>query len=99
MPPAVRLPAAHATDALGLLVALWAGSVWSAGRGATGGSRRWLVAWAVAASLALATHYFAGFLVAGELVWLVGALRRRALLPAAAVAAVQLALLPLALGG
>src|SRR2546423_15258864 len=31
--------------------------------------------------------------------WLVGALRRRALLPAAAVAAVQLALLPLALGG
>src|SRR6478672_4971236 len=82
-----------------LLVALCAASLWFAARAATGGSPRWLVAWTIAASLALATHYFAGFLVAGELVWLLVALRRRALLPAAAVGAVQLALLPLALGG
>jgi hypothetical protein len=82
-----------------LLVALCAASLWFAARAATGGSRRWLVAWVVAASLALATHYFAGFLVAGELMWLVVALRRRALLPAVAVGAVQLAFLPLAVGG
>jgi hypothetical protein len=91
----------YSQDARGyaLLVALCAASLWFAGRAAAGGSWRWLVAWACAASLALATHFFAGFLVAGELVWLVVTLRRRALLPAAAVTVVQLALLPLALGG
>jgi hypothetical protein len=82
-----------------LLVALCAASLWFAARAVSGGSWRWLAAWAIAASLALATHFFAGFLVAGELVWLCVALRRRAALPVAAVCVVQLALLPLALGG
>jgi mannosyltransferase len=41
-----------------------------------------LVAWALAAALALATHYFAIFLVAGEALWLLAVVRprRRALL-------------------
>jgi mannosyltransferase len=34
------------------------------------GSGRWLVAWAVLAGLAVATHYFAVFLVAAEALWL-----------------------------
>jgi mannosyltransferase len=82
-----------------LLVALCTASLWFAARAAAGGSWRWLAAWAISASLALATHFFAGFLVAGELVWLCVALRRRAAIPVAAVCVVQLALLPLALGG
>ena len=82
-----------------LLVALCAASLWCAARAVAAESSRWLVGWTVAASLALATHYFAGFLVAGELVWLVVALRRRVLVPAVIVCAVQAALLPLALGG
>jgi mannosyltransferase len=39
-----------------LLVALCAASLWCAGRVVSGASRRWLAGWAVAASLALATH-------------------------------------------
>jgi mannosyltransferase len=41
-----------------------------------------LVAWALSAALALATHYFAIFLLAGEALWLLAAVRprRRALL-------------------
>jgi mannosyltransferase len=41
-----------------------------------------LIAWALAAALALATHYFAIFLIAGEALWLLAAVRprRRALL-------------------
>jgi mannosyltransferase len=64
------------------------------------GSRGALAGWAIASGLALATHYFAVFLVVPEAVWLLarrrGELRPRALavaLPAAA----GLALLPLAL--
>jgi mannosyltransferase len=82
-----------------LLVAFCAASIWCAARAVSEGEPRWLAGWAVTASLALATHYFAGFLVAGELAWLLMTLRRRALVPAAVVSAVQLALLPLALSG
>ena len=82
-----------------LLVALCAASLWCAARAAAGGPWRWLLAWTIVATLALATHFFAGFLVAGELVWLLAALRRRALPWVGAVCLVELALLPLALGG
>ncbi|MDX6637107.1 MAG: mannosyltransferase [Solirubrobacterales bacterium] len=56
-------------------------------------------AWAVGSALALATHYFAAFLVAPEAIWLVVAARHR-LAPALAtlgVSAVGVALLPLAI--
>jgi mannosyltransferase len=82
-----------------LLVAFGAASLWCAARAASGGKPRWLAGWAATASLALTTHYFAGFLVVGELGWLVMTLRRRSIAPAAVVCAVQLALIPLALGG
>ena len=39
------------------------------------GSGRWLAAWAVLAALAVATHYFAVFLVAAEALWLLLRLR------------------------
>jgi mannosyltransferase len=60
---------------------------------------RWLGGWALACALALATHYFAAFLVAPEALWLLARRdRRRAAVPAvAAVAAVAAALAPLAL--
>jgi mannosyltransferase len=52
--------------------------------------------WALFAALAVLTHSFAGFLVAPELLWLLYVVRCRAsVIAAAAVAAVQLALLPL----
>jgi hypothetical protein len=61
-------------------------------------SRRWLAWWAVCSSLALTTHFFAGFLVAPEALWLLWAARSRiALAAVAAVGAVQLAMLPLAI--
>jgi uncharacterized membrane protein len=63
-------------------------------------SARNLAWWAVASGLALLTHFFAGFLVAPEAAWLLGALwrtRRRAVLTAvAAVVVVEVALIPLA---
>lgn len=62
-------------------------------------SRGSLVAWTVLSILALATHYFAGFLIAAEAVWMVSRSESRAR-PAAAVGVVgvaALALLPLAL--
>src|SRR3954447_1785926 len=51
--------------------------------------------WAAASVAALATHYFAAFVVLPEAVWLAWELRRRALWPLAAVAAAGAALLPL----
>lgn len=62
-------------------------------------SGRQLIAWTVAASLALATHYFAVLLVVPEALWLLWVHRRdrRVLLAIAAVAAVGLALLPVAI--
>jgi mannosyltransferase len=60
-------------------------------------SRRNVVWWAIFSALALATHFFAGFLVAPEAVWLLWRSRNRLLFAACAVlAAVQLALVPLA---
>jgi hypothetical protein len=60
-------------------------------------SRR-LVAWGVATALALATHYFAAFLVVPMAAWLLWRHRSRAVWLACAIpAAAALALLPLAL--
>jgi mannosyltransferase len=64
-----------------------------------GGQLRDLWCWAIASALALASHYFAVFLVAPEAVWLIlaAAPRRRAALAAVGfLAAVGVALLPLA---
>ena len=65
---------------------------------ALGGEPRNLVYWAVIASLALAAHYFAIFVVAPEAVWLLYSsnTRRAALRAVGAVAIVGLALIPLA---
>ena len=53
--------------------------------------RRWAWAWAIASSLALATHYFAGFLIALEALWLLRVLGWRAVwAPAALVLATEL---------
>jgi mannosyltransferase len=71
-----------------LLALLGAGSVFGFGL-ALRGSRRSLAAWAVVSALAIATHYFAVFLVAAEAVWLLVRVRPRrgavvaSLLPAA----------------
>ena len=61
--------------------------------------RRTVVLWAVVSALALATHYFAAFLVAIEAVWLLAtaANRRPIGIAVAGLAAVELALLPLLL--
>jgi mannosyltransferase len=60
---------------------------------------RALAGWAITSALAIATHYFAGFMVGAEFVWLLAAHRRcRPLwLSGGVVAAVGLALLPLAI--
>jgi mannosyltransferase len=60
-------------------------------------SRRNVLWWAAFSALALVTHFFAGFFVAPEALWLLWRARNRTvLLAAVALAAVQLALLPLA---
>jgi hypothetical protein len=67
-------------------------------RATRSGRRADLAGWAVASALALATHYFALFLVAGEAVWLLAVLRRRSVLAAVGVVGLTgLALLPTAL--
>lgn len=53
-----------------LLEALCLVSVICLIRTVDGGSRRWLWGWVIASSLALLTHFFAGFLLAGEVLWL-----------------------------
>lgn len=59
-------------------------------------SRRNLGWWAVFSALALTTHFFAGFAVAPEALWLLWTARSRAIVLAVGiVAAVQVALLPL----
>jgi 4-amino-4-deoxy-L-arabinose transferase-like glycosyltransferase len=62
-------------------------------------SARTAAAWAAVSALALATHYFAAFLVAAEAVWLLLRLRprRHALLATGAVGLVGAGLLPLAI--
>lgn len=57
-----------------LLALLGAGSVLAFGHALRGG-RRALVAWALVAAVAIATHYFAIFLVAAEAAWLLVRLR------------------------
>jgi 4-amino-4-deoxy-L-arabinose transferase-like glycosyltransferase len=52
--------------------------------------------WAITAALALASHYFAVFVVVPELFWVLRRGGRRARISAAAVVAVAVALLPLA---
>lgn len=75
-----------------LLALVAAGSVLAFGHALRGGTRA-LVAWALVAALALATHYFAVFLVAAEAAWLLVRLRPvsrpvlATLLPAAVLAA------------
>lgn len=61
--------------------------------------RRTLVLWAVFSGLALATHYFAAFLVAIEAVWLLmaAANRRPIAIAVGALTVVELALMPLLL--
>jgi mannosyltransferase len=59
---------------------------------------RWLWAWALVSSLALATHYFAVFAIVPEAAWLLWSRRGRrldTLIPMGAIAIVGLALLPL----
>lgn len=79
-----------------LLVFLGALSLLFFARSLDDPSRRNLVGWIAFSALALATHYFAGFLVLGEslvLLWRVG---RRATAPIAALVAVSALLAPLA---
>jgi uncharacterized membrane protein len=62
-------------------------------------ARRDLILWTAFSALAVLTHFFAGFLIAPEAVVLLWRARDRATaLAIAAVAAVQLAVLPLAIG-
>jgi 4-amino-4-deoxy-L-arabinose transferase-like glycosyltransferase len=64
---------------------------------ATGGGRD-LLGWALASALALASHYFALFLVGAEALWLLAAVRRRGTVAAVGtVGLAGLALLPTAL--
>jgi mannosyltransferase len=59
---------------------------------------RWLAWWAVVSALALTAHFFAVFLVGTEAVWLLVALNgRRTAVAVGGVAAVGLALLPVAI--
>jgi hypothetical protein len=68
-------------------------------RACRAGDRTSFLWWALAAALLLATHYFAGFLVAAEAGWLLWRApdRRVAIAAVAAVLAVAAALVPLAL--
>lgn len=62
------------------------------------GAPRWVLAWAIAAALAVATHYFAIFVVAAEALLLARVVDRRVLLGGLAVGGLGAAqLLPLAL--
>ncbi len=49
--------------------------------------RRWLAGWVVSSALALAAHYFAVFLVAPELIWLLLVARRRGAVRETSIAA------------
>jgi mannosyltransferase len=53
--------------------------------------------WAVCSALTLLTHFFGGFLVAPEALWLLAAVRsRRVVIAAAVLAAIQVAVIPIA---
>jgi mannosyltransferase len=81
-----------------LLALLAAGSVLAFGLALRRGTR-WLIAWAALSALAVATHYFAVFVVAAEALWLLLRLRpRRSVVLASIVpAATLLAHVPLVL--
>ena len=82
-----------------LLALLSVFSVYAFGRALQEAVTRWFAIWAVAACLALGTHYFAVFLIGAEAVWLVCAhvRHRAAWFAVAATALFAAALLPLAL--
>lgn len=84
--------------AYALLVALCAASVWAlAAAIEPEAGRLRLAVWAVVGAFALATHYFAAFVLLPEAIWL-ARVRGRAVVPAVAgLAAVGVALAPLAL--
>jgi hypothetical protein len=84
--------------AYALLVLLTALTILAMQRIAERPSAGRLAAWAALAAAAIATHYFAAFVVVPEAAWLLWRLRRRALAPLAGVAVVSLALLPMAIG-
>lgn len=80
-----------------LLVALTGASLFWFIRVEREASRRSVAWWLIFSALALATHFFAGFLIAPEALWLLWRTRSRLVLGASlALAAGQLALLPLA---
>jgi mannosyltransferase len=85
--------------AYALLALLTAVALWAFARVLERPSGRSLAAWAAASALALATHYFAAFLVLPQAAWLAAGpgYRRRALPALAVVVATALALTPLAL--
>ena len=85
--------------AYGLFALLAAVSVLFFGQALRAGGRWAFVGWAVASSLALATHYFAVFLIVPEAVWLLlrSPARRPALLATVLPSVVLLVHLPLAL--
>jgi hypothetical protein len=79
-----------------LLALLSAVSFWAFVRALDDPQPRRLWLWALASAAAVLSHYFAGYLVAVEAVWLVFTTRRRSsIVAAAAVAAVGAALTPL----
>ena len=81
-----------------LLAFLSALSLWCWARAVRAGGRGAIAGWALAAALALATHFFAVLLIAPQAVWLLVRRRSRtAWLAVLGVAAVELALLPLAI--
>jgi mannosyltransferase len=84
--------------AYALLVLLSAVSLLFLARAVRDPRGRWLGLWALSSALALSTHYFAGFLLLGEAVWLLRGRRSPAAMRAVlAVVAVAGALVPLAL--
>ena len=60
-------------------------------------SKRNLATWAALSALAIATHYFAAFLIVPEALWLFHRWRSRTVVPIAGVGVVSLALLPMAI--
>jgi uncharacterized membrane protein len=83
--------------AYSLLVLLCAISTLYFVRALDGGRKRDFRAWGIASGLALATHYFAVFLVAGQALWLLRRQGRRAVSGLWIVALAGLLLAPLAL--
>jgi mannosyltransferase len=85
---------ARAYSLLAMFAAL---SFWLAARAVFSHNPRELWLWALAAALALCTHYFAVFVVAPEAIWLLRGRWRSARWPVLAVGVVAGGLLPLAL--